>query len=109
MRLALILMIVAMPADAAPTYLECTFPNPETPKINITADEANSEVGIFVPKTGFSEKLSAEFTVNQIVFHNKMLSYVLDRTEGSLARTITLINSMDKGACEVVEPVKRKF
>ena len=101
---------LATPAAAAPTYLTCTFPSRDGSfEVQVTADEANSRVTLFMPRTGHRETLDAVFTPTQVLFQNRMMSYVLSRTDLSIRRTVPLIRSVDEGRCDLVEAPRRAF
>jgi len=104
------LFLLALAAAGAdhPTYLRCSFDRPGG-DIYITADEPNSSVTVAVPSTGFSEKLQAAFTPTEVRFQNRQLSYVLSRTDLSVARTIKLLSSVDNGKCAIEQAPKRAF
>lgn len=108
--LVVTLAFVAAPALAQPTYLTCSFPSRDKSfEVQITADEANSLVTVFMPRTAHTEKMNAVFTPTQVLFQNRMMSYALSRTDLSIQRTVPLIKAVDEGSCEVVTAPKRQF
>lgn len=106
-----LMAVMASPAVAAtPTYLECNFPSRDASfEVQVTADEANSTVTVYMPKTGNTEKMTAVFTPTQVLFQNRMMSYTLSRTDLSINRTVPMIKASDNGKCEVVTAPKRAF
>lgn len=101
-------LLVASPAAAAPTYLQCNFPG-NSAILMVTADEANSAVTVSLPSTGHTEKMPAAFTASELRFQNNMLSYVISRTDLAINRTIKMIKSTDTGQCKVETAPKRAF
>lgn len=102
------ILAIAQPIMGEPVYLRCHFPQNNT-DVMITADEANSAVSVALPSTGYSEKLPAAFTASEVRFKNTRVAYVLSRTDLSVTRTISLINSSDSGKCEIEKAPKRAF
>jgi hypothetical protein len=110
MSLMLSIALAAAPAAATPTYLKCHFPRRDkTFEVQVTADEANSVVTVFMPTTGHTEKMNAVFTATQVLFRNSRMSYALSRTDLSIRRTIPIINAEDDGTCDLAAVPKRAF
>jgi hypothetical protein len=112
MRALVILLLgaVAAPANAAPAYLKCFFPSRDkTFEVQITADEANSAVTVFMPSTGHTEKMAAVFTPTQVLFQSRMMSYTLSRTDLTIRRVVPIIKADETGTCEVVKAPERAF
>jgi hypothetical protein len=109
-HLVFLIALIGSPAAAAPTYLSCSFPSRDKSfEVQITADEANSAVTVYMPSTGHGEKMSAVFTPTQVLFRNRMMSYALSRTDLSITRTVPIIKANDIGRCELVDAPKRAF
>lgn len=108
--LVILLALLATPAAAAPTYLRCSFPSRDASfEVQITADEANSTVTVFMPRTGHTERMNAVFTPTQVLFQNRMMSYALSRTDLSIRRTVPAIRAVDEGRCDLVTAPRRAF
>lgn len=108
--LVISLALLATPAAAAPTYLTCSFPSRDASfEVQITADQANSTVTVFMPRTGHTERMNAVFTPTQVHFQNRMMSYVLSRTDLSIRRTVPAIRAVDDGRCGLVITPRRVF
>ncbi len=69
--------------------------------LDVTADEANGSVTTALRSTGYSESYPAAFTPTEVRFQNRLLSYVVSRTDLSIQRTIKMISSMDTGSCRL--------
>ncbi len=101
---------LSSPAMASPTYLLCTFPSADGKfPVQITADEANSSVTLYMPTTGHTEKLAAAFTPDQVVFGNYGMSYQLKRTDLSIIRVTKILSEVDVGECSLAKAPKRAF
>ena len=100
---------LASPAIAAPTYLECNFPEKPEHPINVTADEAAGTATVYVPSTGHTERFQATFLPEKLIFLGKLLDYEISRTDLSIRRTIRMINSSDIGTCKVTTAPDRAF
>lgn len=107
-RILYLLVALTTPAAAAPAYLKCIFP-PEGFEVQVTADEANAAVTVFMPATGNTQKMNAVFTPTQVLFRNSMMSYELSRTDLSIIRTTPIIKSVVEGKCSVITAPKRAF
>ena len=107
MFLTLMTSVIVGVGGPTPIYLRCSFSNKTD--VMITADEGNSSVTVALPSTGYSEKIPAAFTATEVRFQNRMLSYVINRTDLSAVRTIRSINSTDAGHCQIETAPKRVF
>lgn len=104
------LALTAAPAMASPTYLKCTFPSSKGPwPVEITANEASSQVTLLMPKSGHSQRLAAAFSIDEVRFGNRDMSYVLSRTNLSITRTTPILNEIVRGDCQIAQPPKRAF
>jgi hypothetical protein len=101
-------LAVSTPSAAAPTYLQCSFPE-STAKVDITADEPNSSVTISLPSTGYIEKVAASFTPEEVRFETRLLSYVVSRTDLTVKRNVPSLRRSETGKCELVAAPKRAF
>jgi hypothetical protein len=108
-----LLSAAALPAQAiaAPAYMTCTFVSDggARSEVKITADEAAGTVDVFVPSTGFNQRLPGTFTADRLLFKDKMLDYAISRVDLTAVRTIRMIDSTDKGKCSIDPAPKRAF
>lgn len=101
---------MSVSASAAPVYLKCYFDVDGTiASIDVTADEDDGTVAVHIPTSGFSERLNATFTASQVIFRNNLISYVINRVDLTINRTVRMLNSIDRGQCEVQEAPRRAF
>ncbi|QCI93257.1 hypothetical protein [Novosphingobium sp. EMRT-2] len=104
------LLLLPCPALAASTYLSCEFQsNGGVWPVNITADEQSGKVTLFMPSSGHTETVPAAFGADKVVFRTGMMAYELSRTDLSITRVVSVINSTEQGRCKVQQPPKRAF
>jgi len=98
------------PVAAKPNYLTCTFMIDGTPSvINFTADEASGTVSVFVPSSGHSRTVDAMFTPDQVMVDESQVRWEISRVDLTIARTIKMIDSTDRGQCEIQTAPERAF
>lgn len=95
-------------ADPTTTYLSCSFPSNGT-VLELTADEPNQAVSVVLASSGYAEKMPAAFTPTEVRFENRVMGYVLSRTDLSVRRTTKMISDTDVGSCKIQQPPKRAF
>ncbi len=105
-RLLWLAMVVSTPALAAPTYLKCTFG--DFP-VELTVDESASQVTAFMPTTGHSAAMRANFGPEIVIFGDNVMSYRLSRVDLSITRTARWLNETVTGQCGVAATPKRAF
>ena len=123
----------SQPAQAEPTYLECTMlrvkdagESPSEPlKAEVTLNESEQSASFYLPKTGLTKRVGATFQQTVITFNSVIPSatgigttdsWSIDRTDGSLTRTmdssmrgVALLNVRWEGSCKKKPPVQRAF
>lgn len=107
---ALFAALLATPATAAPVYLQCLIVRENGQhQVDITADEASSQVTVFLPHSGHNERLNAVFSPREVKFANEIVSYTLNRIDLSISLYIKIFRETEAGRCEVQAPPKRAF
>lgn len=105
-----VLAVTSTPAIASPTHLICEMQTAAGPvAIEITADEDNSLVTVFLPHSGWTGRLAAAFTPDRVRFANSSAEYQLSRTDLSISRH-TALGDNETGRCKLPpNPPKRAF
>ena len=106
-RLAWFALAISSPAAAAPTYLKCVLDG--NWPVEVAVDEANSKVTVFIPVTGHTQRLNAAFSQDQVRFGDRLVSYVVSRTDLSIVRTVPLLKETTGGRCYVATVPDRAF
>jgi hypothetical protein len=104
--------LIATQAQATPTHLVCDMVNTEgTFIIEVTLDENNQEVTIYIPKTGNLVRRQAQFKADRVIVPDgDLVTYDFNRINGTLVRHSPLLKSdIDSGKCKVPTIVKRAF
>lgn len=100
-------------AHAASVYLVCSFPEKAGHDIHVTADEANQSASVYLPSTGRSMQFRAAFTPNSVAFEDRLLQYLLSRTDLTIRRTIKMLKGHDSaveiGQCRIEAAPRRAF
>lgn len=108
-RLIIAAALFSTPAMASPAYLSCRVPKQPEYELQITADEPNSQVTIFVVNTGMSQRMAAVFGPKDLRFSDRMIAYRVDRETLDFERFIKVLNQSDAGKCVVRQALKRAF
>lgn len=108
---ALAVVALPTPANAAPTYLVCEFKDgrDEPFAVNVTVDEANAAVTVHMPRTGFSRRYQAVFSPDEVLFADRDLSYRLSRVDLTMVRTVKILRSDESTVCQLIAPPTRAF
>ena len=106
-RLAWLALAISSPAAAAPTYLKCVIGGDWL--VEIAVDEDNSQVTLFIPVTGHTKRHNAAFSHDQVRFGDRLISYVVSRTDLSIVRTVPLLRETTGGKCHVATAPDRAF
>lgn len=98
-------------AWAEPAYLDCQFISKDGSPfpVQITADESAGTVSLFMPTTGNTQKMTAAFTSDKVIFHDDLMVYALNRVSLVIARVIRILNETEDGTCKLKEVPKRAF
>lgn len=102
-------LLSSSPAMASPSYLSCKVDSQPAYELQVTADEKNSAVSLFVVTTGLSQQLPAAFSIADLRFGDRMITYRIDRSTLVFERTIRMLQQTDRGKCTVQQPPKRAF
>lgn len=91
-------------------YLSCTFMVDGKPNIiDFTADEAAGKVSILTRESGFSRTEDAAFTPDKVLVNESRVRWEINRVDLTVTSTLTMIDSANRGQCEIVEAPKRAF
>lgn len=110
----MILVAISLAAAVqAPTYLLCSFAMGPA-ALDVTADEANSQVTTLVQSTGHMEQRPAIFSAIEVKWASPGglgTSYSLSRVDLSLRRTMRIgaREMIDVGTCKLQDAPKRAF
>ena len=78
-------------------------------RLEVTADDGNGTVSIYVPRTKISVRYNAAFSPQTVAFTDPIgMSYVIDRSDLSLTVT-RLGGNPQPGRCRIAVPPKRAF
>lgn len=109
-RLAWLALAISSPATAAPTYLSCLIDNDGIPvRVELTMDEPNSEVTIFMPHSGHTRRVRAVFSPSDVRFAQGDVKFYVNRVDLTLRRLWATIGMDNSGKCEVGAIPKRAF
>lgn len=107
-----ILSVLGFPvsAMASPTYLKCTIEREPSPvDIEVTADEDNSRVVLYLPHSGLTERLPAIFDGREVRFQDRAARYTISRVDLSVSRYIPIFRVTENGQCRIDAKPKRAF
>lgn len=98
-------------ASAAPAYISCPFKdgwgNPF--EVQITADEANGTVTLYMPSTGNIQTRRAVFGPREVVIADRDITYRIDRTTLVIERSIARFDQIDRVECKLEKVPQRAF
>ena len=109
--IATLICVLASPAWAAPVYLTCTFEdgNGAAFPVELTIDEANESVSVYMPTTGNGERFRAIFRPDEVLFSDQRIRYSLSRVDLTLTRDVPMIEARDVAPCSIEDPPERAF
>jgi|GEM_PF-5750395 len=108
--IALGLWTNAATAYAKPIYLSCDLGKDGKPfAVNLMIDEDQSIATVSVVSTGYTERLPATFTADEVIFRNRLMQYSLSRVTMAIARTVPLLQETTVGKCALQQVQRRAF
>ena len=97
-------------ASAKPIYLSCDLGDKGNSfSVSVTLDEDLALATVVIVNTGFTERLAAAFTVDQVTFRNAQMRYSIDRVSMEITRFVPLLQQTTKGKCALQKVEKRAF
>ena len=112
MKRALIIaaaLLVPANASAEPIYLSCTLPTKDQPKLDVTIDEATTNVSVMNVVTYEVQLFRGAFTRDLVIFQDANTKYVISRTKQVFIRSTPLLDGVVTGQCALHPPLARSF